>query len=239
MQPIQTIVRVGRLPLPVMPSVDEPAVLPPRRPRLGALAVTTIDGLVEDERVEGVVAVDADLVGVDAGWVTLDAVRLQRPRLADARLRRATLLDVEVEAGDLANARLLQASLVRTALERCRLTGAEFAESHLRDVAISGCAADLIGFRFARMERVAFVDCALTDADFQGARFEGVSFAGCDLTGAQFSQARISGCDLRGARLDGIKGLDSLVGAVIDPAQAVNMAGQLATALGLVVATGG
>jgi hypothetical protein len=44
-------------------------------------------------------------------------------------------------------------------------------------------------------------------------------------TAAAGRRPRISGCDLRGARLDGIKGLDSLAGAVIDPAQAVTMAG--------------
>jgi uncharacterized protein YjbI with pentapeptide repeats len=68
----------------------------------------------------------------------------------------------------------------------------------------------------------------LRGALFDGADLRGVTFARCDLTNADLQGANLRGADLRGSLLDGLR-IDSqdLQGAIIDPSQAVQVAGLL------------
>jgi uncharacterized protein YjbI with pentapeptide repeats len=53
-------------------------------------------------------------------------------------------------------------------------------------------------------------------------------FEECDLAGADLRLARLCGADLRGSRLDGVQaGPQEFKGAVVDSAQAVQLAGLL------------
>ena len=190
----------------------------------------------DDAFISAVHAEDLDAAGRQAGWVTIDETRLDRPQLATARLPQAQFHDVEIAGGDLANLAMERSGLTRVRIAQSRLTGVDLPEAQLEDVQFSGCAADMVSFRFASLRRVAFTDCSLRDADFSNAKLAHVSFAGCDLRGAQMSAVQLTKVDLRGANLESIGGLADLKGAVIDPQQVIGIADQLAAAIGLVVA---
>ncbi len=68
----------------------------------------------------------------------------------------------------------------------------------------------------------------LRGALFEGADLRGVMFARCDLTNADLQGTNLRGADLRGSLLDGLRiGPKDVQGAIIDPSQAVQVAGLL------------
>jgi hypothetical protein len=62
-----------------------------------------------------------------------------------------------------------------------------------------------------------------------------VTFAGSDCSGADITKVHCHDVDLRETRLDGLRGFGSLRGAIINRAQIVPIALDLALAVGLVV----
>ena len=97
------------------------------------------------------------------------------------------------------------------------------------------CRLDDANFRMAQLVDVQFERCGLTTADFTAGRLERVTFAGSDCSGADFTQVHCDEVDLRETRLDGLRGIGSLRGAIIDRVQLVPIALDLALAVGLVV----
>ena len=87
----------------------------------------------------------------------------------------------------------------------------------------------------ARVEDTRFEDCTLVSTDFTAAQLERVQFAGSDCAGTDFTQVRATEVDLRGARLTGLRGVESLRGAIIGRDQLVPLAAELAVAVGLTV----
>jgi uncharacterized protein YjbI with pentapeptide repeats len=74
----------------------------------------------------------------------------------------------------------------------------------------------------------------LVEPDFGGARLERVEFRDCALKGADFSGTTMTDVDLRSAAELGIaRGLDRLAGAVISPAQLIDLAPAFAAQIGV------
>ena len=68
----------------------------------------------------------------------------------------------------------------------------------------------------------------LRGALFEGADLRVVTFTRCDLTNADLQGANLRGADLRGSLLDGLRvGPKDMQGAIIDPSQAIQVAGLL------------
>ena len=177
--------------------------------------------------------VDADFSGVTAAEVALDRVVGRRLRLAQAELRLAQLTDVQLDTCDLAGATLIKPQLRRVALLGCRLLGAALLDARLDDVLVQRGNAETLRCWNSTLRGVRFERCALRAASFTGSDLSGAVFRGCDLSGADFRDARLGGADLRGSTIAGLQvGLRELQGAVVSPAQAV----ELAQILGLVVA---
>jgi uncharacterized protein YjbI with pentapeptide repeats len=90
-------------------------------------------------------------------------------------------------------------------------------------------------FRMTTWDHAELSDVDLHDADFYAAALAGVRFYGCDLTGADLSKATMAGARLHGSTLEGIKGADSLRGAVIGADQILPVALSVFAAMGIVV----
>ncbi|GAA2431136.1 pentapeptide repeat-containing protein [Streptomyces glaucus] len=206
-----------------------------RRPELRLPPLRPYDGGLEpDGDYDGLDFGRANLTGQDgAGARFLDCAltgcALDGTRLPRARLLDSVLTGVRGVGTDLAEATLRDVELADARLGGTRLHGAA-----LERVLIRGGRIDYVNLRAARLTDVVFEDCVLVEPDFGGARLERVGFAGCTLRGADFHAATLTDVDLRGAAaLDLARGVDRLAGAVISPAQLVDLAPVFAAALGV------
>jgi uncharacterized protein YjbI with pentapeptide repeats len=84
-------------------------------------------------------------------------------------------------------------------------------------------------------ELVRFEGSLLVEALLMGARLPGVVFADCDLTGADVTGATLAGSRLHGSHLDGVRGVRSLAGALVDADQVLALAPLLLAEAGIVV----
>jgi uncharacterized protein YjbI with pentapeptide repeats len=155
--------------------------------------------------------------------------------LSGSTLAKATFSDCRFVSSNLANLGATSSSLIRCELRGLRTTGLRWIDGTLRDVVFSECKLDLAAFRFTSFTNVRFVGCNLTQADFTNADLRGAQFIDCDLTAAQVSHADMRGTRLQNCVLDGIGGVVSLRGAVIDPQDLVALTYALANALGIII----
>lgn len=180
-----------------------------------------------------------DLSGRDAALVEFDRCRFVETCFSGTELDRSKFFDCRFESCDLANLSAQSSTLVRAELSASRATGMRWREGTLRDVVFSSCRLDLSAFHETRFERVRFEGCNMAQADFMDADLTGgVEFVACDLTQARFSQATMTGVVLTRCVLDGIEGVTSLRGAVIDPTDLMSLSYALAYALGIVIGSG-
>lgn len=215
---------------------------PPAAPKIGkvalAPAVLPDHDLEEEAELARLEFANLDLSDRDAILVQFDRCRFVGTTFSGTGLDRVRYVDCRLDSCDLANLSAESSTLVRVEVSGSRATGLCWRDGVLRDVVISGCKLDLSAFHGTRFERVRFEGCNLTQADFMDADLTGgVEFVDCDLTRARFSQARMAGAVLTRCVLDGIQGVTSLRGAVIDPTDLVSLSYALAQALGIVIAT--
>ena len=74
--------------------------------------------------------------------------------------------------------------------------------------------------------------------DARGATLREVRFRDCSINELNVTEARLAKVDLSGARLSSLIGVDNLRGAIINHAQLLDLAPQLAAQLGVEVRPG-
>ncbi|NUT53990.1 MAG: pentapeptide repeat-containing protein [Saccharothrix sp.] len=179
---------------------------------------------------------DQEFAGTTAGNVRFSESALSTVRFTDGSLRRSRFNDVwwhgvQVIGTDLAASGWLDTEVVNSAF-----AGVALFEAGLNRVTFFGCKLVSVNLRGANLRDVAFVNCVLRDVDFTEAELTAVSFPGSTLEDIRFAQVKAKGLDLRDAAELGIRdGLDSLRGAVITFAQALDLAPLFAQTLGLTV----
>jgi uncharacterized protein YjbI with pentapeptide repeats len=211
------------------------------RPRLpGALrpAVFPEHDLLDDGVLLGLEYAGADLAGRDAAAAEIGQCRFRSTALTGTELDRAVISDCAFESCDLANLHAKDCGLLRVTVSGSRATGLSWAGGGVRETVFGSCRMDLASFRFATFKHTVFTDCRLTQADFTAADLRGARFERCDLSGTQFSQAQLTGTRFTGCTLDGIGGVTSMRGAVVDRTDALALAYSLASALGISIQDG-
>jgi uncharacterized protein YjbI with pentapeptide repeats len=162
----------------------------------------------------------------------LTGCALDDTRLAHARVYDSRLTGIRGVGTNLADATLRDVELVDARLGGTQLHGAV-----LERVVVRGGKIDYLNLRAARLRDVVFEGCVLVEPDFAGARLERVEFVDCVLKEADFGAAQLKDVDLRRAAGLGIaRGVERLAGAVISPAQLMELAPVLAAELGVKVA---
>jgi uncharacterized protein YjbI with pentapeptide repeats len=150
-----------------------------------------------------------------------------------AEVRQLTLTDVVLESCNLSGALLRNARMRRVEFRDCRLSGVVLDGSSLHDVSFRACKLDTASLRSLATERVEFDESVLREADLAGSKLGAARFTSCDLTGARFTQVSAREMRLHGSDVHGIRGADSLRGAVIDEDQVVPFAMALFVDLGV------
>jgi uncharacterized protein YjbI with pentapeptide repeats len=198
------------------------------------------------------------LVPHDGSWEPdgdQDTVLFGTTRAVDVDASGTRFLDCAFTGTVLEGGALRRARFINVWAHETRLTGTDLTESEWQDgallgsmiaavplpgarldrVTFRGCKLDGVNFRGAALTDVIFEDCLLREADFGGAALTRTSFLGSRLTGTTFAGASLDHADLRGAELDITIEPGSMRGAVISPAQLVELAPLLADAMGITV----
>ncbi|MEU9186870.1 pentapeptide repeat-containing protein [Streptomyces sp. NPDC048484] len=177
---------------------------------------------------------DVDFVGQDGGGArfmdcALTGCAVDETRLHHARVLDSVLTGLRGVGTDLGSATLRDVEVVDARLGGVQLHGAV-----LERVVFRGGKIDYLNLREARIRDVVFEGCVLVEPDFGGARLERVEFVDCVLKQADFSGVSLTDVDLRrAAEVDFARGVDRLAGAVISPAQLLDLAGVFAAEVGV------
>lgn len=207
-----------------------------RRPevRLPVLEVYGGGELEPDGDYDGLEFRDLDLAGQDGGGARFMDCALTECVLDETRLRHARFLDSVLTGVRGVGTDLSEATLRDVESVDARLGGVQLHGAVLERVVIRGGKIDYPNLRAARLRDVVFEGCVLVEPDFGGARLERVEFIDCALRRADLTGATLTDVDLRGAaELDVARGVERLAGAVISPAQLLDLAPVLAGQMGI------
>ncbi|MEU1850310.1 pentapeptide repeat-containing protein [Streptomyces sp. NPDC019990] len=207
-----------------------------RRPEVRLPALQPYRGRVlePDGDYDSVEFREADFGGQDGTGARFLECALTGCVLDETRMRQARVLDSVLTGVRGVGTDLAEATLRDVELADVRLGGPRLHGAVLERVLIRGGKIDCLNLRTARLRDVVFEGCVLVEPDFGGARLERVEFVDCALKGADLHAATLTDVDLRGAApLEISGGLDRLSGAVISPAQLLELAPTLAAQWGI------
>ncbi|GAB2993358.1 pentapeptide repeat-containing protein [Streptomyces pseudoechinosporeus] len=213
-----------------------------RRPEVRLPSLEPYGGgeLEPDGDYDGLEFREADFAGQDGACARFMDCALAGCALDETRLRHVRVLDSVLTGIRGVGTDLAESTLRDVELVDARLGGVQLHGAVLERVLIRGGKIDYLNLRKGRLRDVVFEGCVLVEPDFGGARLERVEFVDCALKGVDFSAATLTDVDLRGAvEVDIARGVDRLAGAVISPAQLMDLAAVLAAEMGVrVVAEG-
>ena len=196
--------------------------------------------LPDPELIDGTEWAGVDVTGEIGGDPAVEYVEVSRARLAGLRLtgRRIDhlrMVDVLVEDCELSAVTIASAHLTRVEFRRCRLSGLSAPNLKARHVRFTDCRADGTSFRMSAWDVAELSSVDLRDTDFYASTLAGVRLVDCDLSRADVSKASMAGSALHGSTLEGLRGADSLRGAVIAADQVMALTVPLLVAMGIVV----
>jgi len=184
---------------------------------------------------------DAYVKSGDGFGLRLSGARLRRTHFEGLDLSESDWEDVSVEDClferiDFSRARLTGLRLDRCHLLGCKLTRAHLTESVLSNVLFEECRLDATTLDDVQTAGPAgFTACVLVNAVIRDCRFDVATFDGCRLREITLTSCDLRGADLRGNRLAGIRGITSLRGVVIEPAQLADLTDAVMRDLDVVV----
>ncbi|MFI5720509.1 pentapeptide repeat-containing protein [Nocardia sp. NPDC051750] len=174
---------------------------------------------------------EPDLRTTVFGQCAFRSVTVDRGVAGGARFADVWLQGVRFTGTEMPDSAWMDAELIEGAWSGVEASGAE-----LRRVEFHNCKLDSVNFRNARFTKVRFVDCVLRHVDFGSAKLSEVSFPGSEIAELTVRNAQLKKVDFRAAHSIGIAdGVESLRGALVTPAQLMDLAPTLAAAVGLIV----
>ncbi|WP_413758387.1 pentapeptide repeat-containing protein [Streptomyces sp. MMBL 11-3] len=207
-----------------------------RRPEVRLPELEPFGGgeLEPDGDYDGLRFTEVDFVEQDGGGARFMDCALTGCAVDGTRLRRARVLDSVLTGLRGVGTDLGSATFRDVEVADARLGGVQLHGAVLERVVFRGGKIDYLNLREARLRDVVFEGCVLVEPDFGQARLERVEFVDCVLREADFSGVTLTDVDLRRAAEVGFaRGADRLAGAVISPAQLLDLAGVFAAEMGI------
>ncbi len=187
----------------------------------GRLAVQGDSVALQEKRLQ-----DVDGTNLQARSLRIDGCVLEGVPLAGGQFESLVWKDVRLIGCDLANIQAHRMSLARVALIDCRLTGITATALDWQDVLVQGGDVRYAQFREGKFRSCEFVECNWQEADLQNADLSGTVFRSCRLSRADLHGAKLRNTDFRKSEVEGLLvGVNDLRGAIVDPAQAMILAG--------------
>lgn len=207
----------------------------PRRPRLRPMTPLLEDVPTGRDTTWAGCEIRADVSGRELEGLDVEGCVLTQAQLTSLHVKRCRIRDSLLVECEASGAILDSSSLVRVEFLRCRLAGAVLSRALLRDVRFVDCKMTGLQLRLADCERVRFETCDLTDADLYGSTLAHACFFDCTLDHVDFSGADLRGARLHGSTLEHARGISALAGSTVSSAQAIPVALQLLTTVGITV----
>ncbi|MFN8629721.1 MAG: pentapeptide repeat-containing protein [Chloroflexota bacterium] len=175
------------------------------------------------------------LAGQRADDASFLACRFDRCGLDDVSMRRAHLAECVLD--ELHATSLDAADTVwRDAVLSLRRVGALLAiGATWSAVRVRGGRLDLLDLSGGKLRDVAFEGCAIGELDLGTVEARDLVFSDCQIDVLDVTGARLAGTDLTGAAIGAVKGVAGLKGAIVTPAQLLDLAPHLAAHLGIKV----
>ena len=178
----------------------------------------------------------AEQSGVDAGSSRFTECAFENVQFEEVKLRRAKFTDVWWRGARMLTADFAESEWLDVSVLSSAFAGIQGFNAQLRRVVFQRCKLDAVNLRGAFLQEVVFEDCILRDVDLTGAKLLEVSFPGSALRSAKFAKSKLARVDFRDATvLEVVDGYQHLRGGIVDSAQAVELAADLAGALGITV----
>ena len=185
------------------------------------------------EQREGELLADADLSGVDLAATIFLGCELASLTLTETKLRGARFAECLITGSF---APLLSAARTTwrdTRIENPRWGSAELFESEWASTHIRGGKIDYLNLRTSKLTNVLLEGCTIGELDLSGVNASRVALRDCSIGTLDVTRARLADVDIRTSRFSTIVGLEGLRGATIDDGQLMELAGVLATHVGL------
>jgi uncharacterized protein YjbI with pentapeptide repeats len=209
-----------------MKTPPQKTLRPPRLPK--RLSVGSIPALQDDGEYSGLELHGCRLAGQSAARIVFETLMFRKAVLGPSRLPSARMADCRLETSDLSGVDWEKARFRRVEFMGCRIIGAQFPEAVFEDVLFQECNLERAIITSAKFRSVKFLNCSLREASCEYSDVSGVVLEDCDLTHADLRRARMLGADLRGSKIDGVQaGPEEFSGAIVDSAQALQIAGLL------------
>lgn len=147
-------------------------------------------------------------------------------KLTNCTMTQFYFADIIFDQCDLAGTALSDSTFHRVIFKNCRLTGADFNDSIFEDCIFSNCQCEMGNFSGGKIRFTQFDTCQLARSSFESCQFKNISFKNCNLRSAELLHTRLKGIDLTSNAIEGIRisGKQELNGAIVSPAQAVDLA---------------
>jgi uncharacterized protein YjbI with pentapeptide repeats len=191
--------------------------------------------LVSETRATDVALRDRDLSGAEAHMVRLHSSLVERVLLIGATLRNLNVWNSAVERGDWSGARCEGAQFDAAHFEGVRMRGILLPSATITHCVFKECQFDGANLRFAQLESCRFEDCSFVGADFNGVNASNCVFERCQMKGVTFRASKVKAFDLRTSEIGEMADVSGLSGAIITPVQMIDIAPQMAHAMGLQV----
>ena len=184
---------------------------------------------------DAIAFVEVDFTGQDAGDARFLECHFERCALDGLSLRRARVLGSLIADAHGASVDLADSTWRDSEVRGGRLGAVQAPGAALTAVRFRGSKVGYLNLAGANLDDITFDGCELGDIDARGATLRAVRFIACSIKELNVTEARLSKVDLSGATLSSLIGVDNLRGAIINQAQLVDLAPQLAAQLGLEV----
>lgn len=172
---------------------------------------------------------------IESDGVELAESRVERPRLDRWALRRGTLVDVIVTEPHIVDLSAREATVRGVRIEGGRIGALDLTGGHVDSLELRGIRIDYVGLAGAKLRDVVVADCHIGALDLPDATLDRVSIEGTAIDELGVRDAKLTHVDLRRATLGQVSDATALRGATITPAQAEQLAVQLARSAGIVL----
>lgn len=185
----------------------------------------------------------ATLEGYLFADLKLDSADLTATAFVDCEFRNVSFIDVVLRSSHFQDSSLHgclaptfvapRAGLRNLEVHASRIGALELYDGGVRSVLFEDCRLGWVNLRASTVEDVLFRNCTFDEIDLSSTKCKRVAFENCKAESVRFSQATLMDVDLRGLEMTEILDLSGMKGATISYEQTVDLAPQLAHAMGL------
>lgn len=192
------------------------------------LAPFTAVALEDEVDYEDILISGNDFSKIKTKSISFTKTIFRKVIFSESDMKRLRLYDCRFEQCDIVNANWANSAIQRTEFFQCRITGFNINGSQLKTISFKECKGEYTQFRQLQCKSISFKQCQLSFADFSESLMPEAVFTECDINNSDFLNTYLKDADIRSTNIDNIRiGIKELQGVIVDPSQALYLAGLL------------